>query len=357
MLWGSHRQCDSRHPSYGTSSRLLTFVTFGSAVLLAMCPVAAEAQLRQVTLTGRVRTDQGIPVKSASVQLQTEDGEKVAEVPTNTAGEFYLPQVSKRNYILMIKAEGFEPYQERMDLGEGADTVIVNVTLTPLGRAPQEKGPPPALTDAQAPKEAKHEYEKAVKALQSHKLGEARKHLENAVSDYPCYARAQTDLGVVLSQDRDYKGSEAALRKSITCDAGYLDSYSALGALLNAEKRYDEALYVVEAGARQAPGSWQFYYQMGIAQYGLRHYEAAEQQFNTAASLTPDPPVELKVKLADVYLKESEFPKAYAAMEDYLKAEPDGRLAPRIKEIMKQMQSSGVLESQPTAPSFGPQPH
>ncbi len=52
--------------------------------------------------------------------------------------------------------------------------------------------------------------------------------------------------------------------------------------------------------------------------------------------------------MADVYLKEKSYDKAYSHMDEYLKADPDGRFAAKIKNIMQQMKASGVL-SQPEA--------
>lgn len=325
-------------------------------VLLFACPthgLQLPAQGHEANIVGRVRTDQGMVVKSAMVRLETLDGERVAEQPVSTAGEFYFSFIPKQRYILVVTADGFDTYRETIDLGESGGEMNKNITLSPAGKMVQEKAPPPALSDVQAPKDAKHEYEKAEKALQSHKLGEARKHLQAAVEQYPCYARAQTDLGLLLSQQKDYKNSEAAFRTSVKCDPGYLDAYSALGALLNAEQRYGEAASVLDQGVRQAPGSWQFYFQMGVAEYGLKHYDGAEQQYRKAQSLASAPVPELDAKLADVYLRKNDFPKAYAEMQDYLKAEPHGALAPRIKNIMKQMESAGVLQAQQTKAAAG----
>ena len=103
---------------------------------------------------------------------------------------------------------------------------------------------------------------------------------------------------------------------------------------------------MLEQGLRQAPASWQFHYQMGVAEYGLKHYDLAEQQYLKAKSLNQDPVPELYAKLADVYLRENEFDKAYTQMQSYLSADPSGPFASRIKEIMKQMRSSGVLQEQ-----------
>lgn len=325
----------------------------GLAIALFLCLPSSAQQ--KANIEGRVLTDQGVAVKSATVRLETDDGELVADQPVSTAGEFYFRFIPKKNYQLIVRADGFQEYKERLDLGEGATDYTVTVNLSPSGKGPAEKQPP-SLTDTTAPADARREYQKGAKALGAHKLGDARKHLEAAVTAYPCYARAQTDFAMVLTEQKDVKGAEEALKKAIGCDPGFVDADLELGGLLNAEKRFAEADTVLEQGARLSPGSWQFYYQIGIAQYGLKNYGSAEQEFTKAASLTPMPPGELKVKLADVYLKENAFPKAYAAMEDYLKTEPDGRLAPRIKEIMKQMQSSGVLKSESNPPSFGSQP-
>jgi hypothetical protein len=49
------------------------------------------------------------------------------------------------------------------------------------------------------------------------------------------------------------------------------------------------------------------------------------------------------VKLADVYLKTNTRVKAYVQMQEYLHREPNGRFAGKVKEIMRQMESSGVL--------------
>jgi tetratricopeptide (TPR) repeat protein len=315
-------------------------------MLLAMRPLSAQ---QDAELYGRVRTDQGVVLKSGGmVRLETdEEHAVVAEQPVNTAGEFYFIHIPKRRYLLTVTAEGFETYQQGIDLGQGASQYNVNIALTPARKMPQAKSSPPALSDAQAPKEARREYEKAEKALAARKLGEAREHLAKAVGQYPCYARAQTDLGVVYSQQQDYAKSEAALRKSLACDPGYVDASAELGQLLNAEKRFSEALLVLEQGARLSPGSWQFYYEMGVAHYGLKRYREAESEFLKAQSLNSNLSSAVDVKLADAYLKEGAFDKAYAKMQEYLKAEPQGRFASHIREIMKQMESSGVLTGGP----------
>ena len=310
-------------------------------MLLALTRAAAQ---QDADINGNVRTKQGVALSSGvEVRLETGEHELVAEQPVNTAGEFYFLHIPKRDYVLTVSAEGFETYQQEINLGEGARNYNVIIVLNPAGKMPQANSSPPALSDAQAPKEARREYEKAEKALAAKKLGEARVRLAKAVVAYPCYARAQTDLGMVFSLQQEYAKAEAALRKSLACDPGFIDAYIELGQLLNAEKRFGEALPLLAQGVRLSPDSWQFYYQSGVAQYGLKQYSAAESQYLKVQSLNSNPPAELNAKLADVYLRENAFGKAYEKMQQYLKADPQGRFAPRIREIMRQMESKGVV--------------
>jgi tetratricopeptide (TPR) repeat protein len=306
-------------------------------------PPQTSAQ-RVANLNGQIATDKGVAVKNAMVKLETSEGEQVDERPASAAGQFFFTNVLKGEYVLVVSAEGFDTYREAVNLWEGGPDQYISVNIT-ASKAARAQAEPPALSDAQAPKKARHDYQKAEKAFESRQYGEARRQLEAAVDQYPCYARAQTKLGLLMSQQKDDKGAEAAFRKSISCDAGFLDAYLELGQLLNGERRFDEAAPVLGQGLRQAPASWRFYYEEGVAQYGLGHYDLAEQQFGEAKSLTPEPPAELYAKLADFYLREQSFQKAYASMQDYLKADPDGPFAPRIRTIMKQVESSGALQS------------
>jgi tetratricopeptide (TPR) repeat protein len=246
-------------------------------------------------------------------------------------------------YRLIVTAEGFETWQQEIDLGEGANEYIVRITLSPLNKVKEIAALAPALTDAQAPKTARKEYEKGSRALAARQFDEARTHLEKALSEFPCYARAQTDLAVVLTERRDLQGAEAALRKAMECDPGFPDAYTQLGQLLNAEKKFAESADLLQDGLRRSPGAWQFYYQLATAHYGLKQYSQAEEEYLKVQSLNPNAPAELHVKLADVYFKENAYDKAYAEMQAYLRAEPDGRFAAKIKGIMRQMESSGAV--------------
>ena len=113
---------------------------------------------------------------------------------------------------------------------------------------------------------------------------------------------------------------------------------------------------VLEEGLRRSPRAWRFYYQLGIAHYGLGDYNRAEEEYLKAESLNPEPPAEIHVKLADVYLKKSAFDKAHSEMQSYVHAEPGGRFAAKVRELMKQLESAGLVHVAQDQPPQDPKP-
>jgi len=312
-------------------------------LLLALALASSLAALGQVRLDGKVRVEGGqVPGFGVMARVETGDGEIAAQSPVNSNGDFSFVGLNKQIYQLIVTAEGFETSQQAVDLTRGLTLVLVEVVLVPA-RKTKGQAADTARTDAQASKAARKEYEKGASALAARKLDQAQVHLEKAVSEYPCYARAQADLATVLGEAQKLADAEAAARKARECDPDYVYSYMVLGQMFNSEKRYADSEQVLQEGLRRSPGSWQFYYQLGVAHFGLGQYSKADEEYQRVLSLNSTPPAELHVKLADLYLKEKAYEKAYSHMEEYLKAEPAGRFATKIKNIMQQMQTSGVL--------------
>ncbi len=331
------------HLSASARPSILLLLSIG---LLAPLPAACQ---QTVDLAGQVVTDTGQTIRSGvMITLETDSGDRAAQTSANTEGHFELPGLRKMRYHLVVTAEGFETWRQDLDLGYGASQYVVKISLTPSRKIKEIAAAAPALTDDQAPKTARKEYAKGSHALAGRKLEEARAHLEGAVAEFPCYARAQADLAVVLTEQHELQGAETALRKAVQCDPGFPDAYTQLGQLLNAEKKFAESADLLQDGLRRSPGAWQFYYQLAIAHFGLKQYRQAEEEYLKVQSLNPNPPADLHVKLADVYLKENAYDKAYAQMQAYLQAEPEGRFAAKIKTIMRQMESSGSLRATPT---------
>jgi tetratricopeptide (TPR) repeat protein len=299
---------------------------------------------------------QNIPA-GVTVRLETNEGMIGGQQAVNTSGYFEFVGLAKTYYRLTVTASGFQTYQQDLDLRSVGDRFVVNVRLSPaLESKPLPLPASPSFTDNNASKKARKEYEKGARALHDRNLAEAQSHLARAVEEYPCYARAQTDLALVLSQAHQLPGSEAALKKALECDPDYLDAYNELGQLYYNEEKYHASEAVLRQGLRRSPASWQFYYQLGASDYRLGQYRKAEQEYLKAESLSSSVPAEIHVKLADVYLKQSAYDKAYAEMQAYVRAEPDGRFAPKLKRVMRQMESDRIPQTAHPSSAQSPPP-
>ena len=333
-------------------------VTMTLVALGALSVIPAQGQHRPstestgstqdtVTLGGSVQGDYGGSVTNGVVvHLETSEGMNCGDQPVNTAGYFEYVGLAKGYYHLTVTAPGFQTYQQDVSLGTVGDKLVINVHLSP---APTSKSLPPpvssSFTDKNASNKARREYQKGSSALRDKNPSTAESHLRKAVAEYPCSVRAKTDLALLLSERQQFPASEAALRKARECDPDYLDTYNELGQLYFNEKKYAESQAVLKEGLRRSPQSWQFYFQIGADDYHLGKYAAAEKEFLKAESLNAALPAEVHVRLADVYVKQSAYAKAYAEMQAYLRAAPNGPYAVRVRSLMHQMESDGAVPS------------
>ncbi len=335
----------------GLGGRNSPATAFCLLVLCLASTVPARAQ-RAIIVSGKVRTEAGVPIPpGVSVWLETADRSPVDQRIANSEGQFEFSGLSKALYRLKVTAPGFNPLEQDLDLTYVVEHAFVNIYLTPATKTRPSPASLPALSDQPAPKKARKEYEQGSKALQEKDLVNARAHFETAVEQYPCYARAQTELAYILVLQHDAARAEAALKKSIQCDNGYLEAYARYAIILNTEKRFGESEAILQEGLRRSPNDWEFHYQLGASYAGREQYAKAEEEYLKAQSLNPSLPAEVHVKLADVYQKMGAHDKAYAEMQAYLLAEPGGRFAARIRTIMQRMESSGTVKSvQPAQP-------
>jgi tetratricopeptide (TPR) repeat protein len=300
-----------------------------------------EIQGFEVQIQGTVRMEEGNKhIPGVTVRLEDQEGRVVEEQDVSTNGQFCFTGLGKLVYTLTVSADGYETYVQRLDLTSAGGTNTVNITLKPNKAAVKS---PAARTDATAPTKARKELERGDRASGERRLSEARAHFEKAVKIYPCYARAQEHLALTLMSERDSPRAEAPLKKAIECDPDFVEPYLHLGQLFNAEHRYVESREVLAEAIRRAPSSWQLYYHLGQADEGLKNYSLAEQELLRALSFGPDDSAAVHEKLADVYLRENTYDKAYAEMGAYLQIAPNGQYAGRIRAVMQKLESAGLV--------------
>jgi tetratricopeptide (TPR) repeat protein len=345
----------------GAASRLLLlgFLTLSLAVAVSAVQQRHRTLIagEEVEIQGTVRLEEGRNhVADAGVRLEDSDGRLVDEQLVSENGQFRFAGLPKVQYTLTATAAGYETYVQRLDLTNEGGTTTVDITLRPLKKQEMIGGNDSARTDATAPKKARREVQRGTRASEEGKLSEARAHFENAVRIYSCYARAEVALALTLMRQHDSLHAEAPLKKALACDPDFIEPYLHLGRLLNAQQRYTESRGVLAEGVRRAPSSWQLYYQLGQADEGIKNYGLAEQELLRALSLAPGDSATVHEKLADVYLMENAYDKAYTEMRAYLQADPNGPYAAKIKTLMQRLESAGRVHPSQSQLAAGP-PH
>jgi tetratricopeptide (TPR) repeat protein len=268
----------------------------------------------------------------------------VAQQMVGSTGKFEFHDLKDQHYQIIVTAEEYQPATQQVDMAYYASR-FPTVYLTPLG--PKKTPPPPleSTTDLAASKSARKEYEQGHDALQTKDLAGARKHFETAIETDPCYARALTELGVVLTLQGDLPSAESSFHKSIHCDGEFLEAYLQLGILLDIEKKYSEGEAVLQQALRVTPSDWQAYYRLAAVHQHSGKYKEATDEYLKAESLSGAVPAEVHLRLADAYLKQKEYDQAYNEMETYLRIVPDGPLAEQTRSLLPQVDSMRKSDS------------
>lgn len=182
------------------------------------------SQQRMLSIQGQVHTANGSPLPlDITVRLEAAEEVSVTQQYVGANGKFEFDNLKGGLYRLTVTAKGYKTATQDVDMHYFASR-YPNIYLvqqdTKETAAPSSHTVP--STDLAAPKNARKEYEKGHRSLQSGNFEEARSHLEKAVAEYPCYARALASLGVALSMQHQFAPAESALRKSMACDSGFL---------------------------------------------------------------------------------------------------------------------------------------
>ena len=94
------------------------------------------------------------------IRLTTAEGLTVVQQSPSSAGQFEFGGLAKIPYHLTVTADGFQPYEQELDLSHSGDKTILNVYLTPLRGAKQAGSELPTLMDSKVPRRARKEFEK-----------------------------------------------------------------------------------------------------------------------------------------------------------------------------------------------------
>lgn len=297
------------------------------------------------TIQGRVHFPSGRAVGSKTVKVSLESASAFGAMSTVTDddGTFRFRNVQAGGYSVVVDA-GSEYETSR-------ETVNIDREASPGGRiiqvAIQLRLKPSASNPAFAniPQNAIDLYQKGAAAAKKGSTKTAIEFLSKAISIYPNFPIALTELSLqYLKLAQEDKAPEALDKARETLDqllklkpsdsVGQLN----MGIVLFNQKKLDQAeMHLRQALKLENPSPAAHYY-LGMTLISVKNYGEAEKELELAISNGGDNLALAHKYLGGLYMG-SKNPKAADELEKYLKLEPKAADAERIKATIKDLRS------------------
>ncbi len=293
-------------------------------------------------ISGTIFSPAGLPVRARTrIRLSSLNGEIVTT--TDDTGKFVFSGLDNGTYWVFVdEDEQFETASSSVEIAVHRNDLAQTFTVALRLRDKQNKLKKPDVVEtakAGIPKAAAAYYARATELAKSGDHKGAIEQLKLAVAEYPQFVVAWNEMGVQnikLNQfDEADKNFLAALKIKP-------DTYEPLvnrGILLVRLKRYPEA----EAELRKALAvndTAVVHFYLGRAAAAEKRYDEAEKEFNQSITLGGEEMKEAHRMLSSIYLEKGDDRRALAALETYLKLNPNAPDAEKLRESAAQIKQA-----------------
>jgi tetratricopeptide (TPR) repeat protein len=155
----------------------------------------------------------------------------------------------------------------------------------------------------------------------------------------PWYGQAYMLLGLAQMQLQQWSDAQWAFEEAAKVEPGNAKAYLGAGSALNEEKNYLEAQKALQHSLEIRPDSAEAHYELARSLWGLGKWQAAEPHVRQAIQLNKDyaGPHAL---MGNIYLQRDDAEAALAEFQECLRLDPEGSLAPSVKEIIAQIKKA-----------------
>lgn len=224
------------------------------------------------------------------------------------------------------------------------DATLTEGSTFTLKRAGDSEGSTVSLTSLKATKDARKAYDRGLTAATRQKYEDAAKAFQTAVTAYPQYAQAWSDLGQVQLALQRPADARASWEKAVQSDPQYLKPYVQLARLAVAEGRNQDALDISSRGIELNPIEFpaMFFYN-AVANFNLKHYDAAEKSVMQAIAhdAKREAPVAESL-LGSILAIKGDLGPAIDHLRKYLELSPHASDAEAIRQKIAEIERRGM---------------
>jgi Flp pilus assembly protein TadD len=216
-----------------------------------------------------------------------------------------------------------------------------DVGVIVLHRLGKVEGTRISVTTLQAPPEARKAWERAHHAMLKHHPAEAVQQLQKAVTVYPRFAEALSQLGELYSEQGRKDEAARLLQQAIEADPRFVPPYLNLASLAGEQRDWPRMAELSQKALALNPYEYPlaFFYD-AIANYNLRNFDAAEKSARTARRLDSQNHMSrIEFLLANILLQRDDYAGAAEQLRSFLKYSPSGAESDSARELLAQIES------------------
>ena len=312
-------------------------------VLLALASGAPQAKAQfsmtggvgRSTIEGSVLIDGATqPAARIRVDVRALTGGGITTTFTDSSGRFQAPAQGAASVIVAVQEDGYEPVEQRVDVGYQGSASGVLITLRKLKNSLVDRGAyTVSVHDLKVPAKARREFEKGIARLQKNDAEGSLSHFKEATNAFPNYYEAYYQIGLANLELRRGNDAEQALQRSIDLSGGgYAEPLFALGGLLCDRKAFQEAERVLRRAIDVDGNSWRGHLLLGQTLFEQNRLADAEKSAREVLLRRSDV-ASVYILLANIHMRRQEYILGIKDLDTYLSMRPDGASSDQAREV------------------------
>jgi tetratricopeptide (TPR) repeat protein len=307
------------------------------------------------TIAGSVVIDgEAQPAVNAQVNVKAVGGADLATTFTDSTGRFEAPAEGGGAFIVTVEQQGYEPAEQRVDVGVEGRAPGLLITLRKLRNAPVDAaGHTVSVHELKVPGKARRAYEKGIELLQKKDAAGSLDQFKEATHAFPNYYEAYYQIGLANMELRRGNEAEQALQRAIDLSGGgYAEPEFALGALMCDRQAYADAERILRHAINVDASSWKGHLFLGQALFGQNRLAEAEKSAQEVLLRRPDI-ASAYIMLANIHIKKQEFILGIKDLDTFLALKPTGPTSDQARAVREAaLRVVARLEQKATPPVF-----
>jgi tetratricopeptide (TPR) repeat protein len=204
-----------------------------------------------------------------------------------------------------------------------------------------------SATSSMAPKDAKKAFDKAQMAFKKQKWEDAQKELEKAVGEYPKYAVAWYQLGIIQERQGKLDLAKGSFREALKADGKFVSPYGNLANIALHEKKWQEAQDTSGQALRLNPLNFpQLWLFNAYANLQLHNLGAAETSAREGIKIDPNHNlVKLEQLLGLILASQGKYAEAADHVREYIARSPDATDLSLAQKQLREMEQRAAPAS------------